>query len=50
MSLEYYKDVKITRGNAQNSFNGYNLYRFVDENKYFNVICDYELHDKKYSK
>ena len=50
MSYEYYTSVKIIRGNAQNSFNGYNLFRFYDENILFNKIEDYELANNKYVK
>jgi len=46
MSLEYYTNVKMKRGNGQDSHNYYTLDRFKDQQKYFNVKRDYELKRK----
>ena len=50
MSLEYYTNIKMIRGGGQrqNNHGHYNLNRFNDENKYFNVVSDCELYNKKY--
>lgn len=47
MSLEYYQNVKIARGDAQGQTNGYNLDRFTCENDIFNDLLDCELSNKK---
>jgi hypothetical protein len=46
MSHEYYTTVKMIRGDAQGPINNYELNRFNNENTYFNVTSDYELHNK----
>jgi hypothetical protein len=47
MSYEYYTKIKIIRGDAQNSNNGYNLKRFYNETTIFNSVEDIELYLKK---
>ena len=47
MSIEYYRNVKMIRGDGQGQINNYNLNRFKFENRYFNAVRDYELHNKK---
>jgi hypothetical protein len=47
MSLEYYRNVKMIRGDGQGQTNNYNLNRFESEKRLFNWWNDYELHNKK---